>query len=258
MAVSIAKEKGFKVDDIPKIVLQIANAAKYQEESKTFDLTCIDKKLLDSLFPFQKEGIQFTPLLIFRFAIRNAGRILLADDMGLGKTIQAIGIACYYSIEWPLLVICPASLTISWMEAFIEWLPYSVKSENIQLIRSKESFYGGEEKRIFIVSYDMAVRLAHSFSSCKPFHVIIADESHCLKSPDSKRSKIITPMLQNSSRAILLSGTPALSNPIELFQQIKSLSPRMFPSLLSFGKRSFFSFIFQILRWNQGIFRMGI
>ncbi|MPC83213.1 SWI/SNF-related matrix-associated actin-dependent regulator of chromatin subfamily A-like protein 1 [Portunus trituberculatus] len=35
---------------------------------------------------------------------------MLADDMGLGKTIQALGIACHYILEWPLLVVTPSSM----------------------------------------------------------------------------------------------------------------------------------------------------
>lgn len=41
---------------------------------------------------------------------------MIADDMGLGKTIQAISVACYYRSEWPLLVVCPASVKMYWAE----------------------------------------------------------------------------------------------------------------------------------------------
>lgn len=172
--------------------------------------------------------------IIERFALRNSGRVIIADDMGLGKTIQALGVASYYYTEWPLLVICPASLVIAWFEAVLMWLPGTIAENEIVIVRSKKDFTANG--RVFVVSYDMSVRLA-DYLNTKNFNVVIADESHCLKNPDSKRSKLIVPLLQKSSRAILLSGTPALSSPIELYQQIKALHPKLFPSLSSYGKR---------------------
>lgn len=44
----------------------------------------LPKKLLDTLLPFQLEGVQF--------GLRRGGRCLIADEMGLGKTLQVIRI----------------------------------------------------------------------------------------------------------------------------------------------------------------------
>ena len=44
------------------------------------------------------------------------GRILIADDMGLGKTLQAIAVMSHYRSDWPLLVICPSSVRLTWAE----------------------------------------------------------------------------------------------------------------------------------------------
>ena len=52
------------------------------------------------------------------------------------------------------------------------------------------------------------------------FHVIIADESHYLKNADAQRTKAILPLLQSANRAVLLTGTPALSRPAELYPQL--------------------------------------
>ena len=49
------------------------------------------------------------------------------------------------------------------------------------------------------------------------FKVIVVDESHYLKSADSKRTKSISPLVTGARRCLLLSGTPALSRPIELY-----------------------------------------
>jgi len=57
----------------------------------------------------------------------------------------------------------------------------------------------------------------------------LQDESHHLKNFKTARAKAATPLLQQAKRAILLSGTPALSRPIELYNQIIALSRAIFP-----------------------------
>ena len=42
--------------------------------------------------------------------------MMIADDMGLGKTLQAIAVMSYYREDWPLLVICPSSVRLTWSE----------------------------------------------------------------------------------------------------------------------------------------------
>ena len=55
-------------------------------------------------------------ILFYRYCIEKEGRALIADDMGLGKTLQAICVACYYRRDWPVLVVCPASVKTMWAE----------------------------------------------------------------------------------------------------------------------------------------------
>ena len=65
---------------------------------------------------------------------------------------------------------------------------------------------------------------------------IICDESHYLKSLTAKRTRALLPILKRTKRCILLSGTPALSRPIELYNQISVLSDK-FGSYHDFGMR---------------------
>ncbi|XP_016406928.1 DNA annealing helicase and endonuclease ZRANB3 [Sinocyclocheilus rhinocerous] len=69
------------------------------------------------------------------------------------------------------------------------------------------------------------------------FGVILVDESHYLKSHNAARSKILVPIIQNAKRAILLTGTPALGRPEELFMQIHALYPRRFGTWSDFAKK---------------------
>jgi SWI/SNF-related matrix-associated actin-dependent regulator of chromatin subfamily A-like protein 1 len=86
-----------------------------------------------------------------------------------------------------------------------------------------------------IVSYDLVQKIPHrEIERC---NFIICDESHYLKTMDTKRSKFLTPLIRNMRRALLLSGTPALSRPVELFAQANALEPELFPNYRAFTLR---------------------
>jgi SWI/SNF-related matrix-associated actin-dependent regulator 1 of chromatin subfamily A len=56
------------------------------------------------------------------FGVKNFGRLLLGDEMGVGKTIQALGICAAYYSEWPVLIICPATLKYNWKAEIMKFL----------------------------------------------------------------------------------------------------------------------------------------
>jgi SWI/SNF-related matrix-associated actin-dependent regulator 1 of chromatin subfamily A len=69
------------------------------------------------------------------------------------------------------------------------------------------------------------------------FKCIIADESHNLKSKNSQRSKLILPILLRANRLCLLSGTPALARPVELWTQLSCLAPKVFGNWTTFTNK---------------------
>ncbi|XP_070565988.1 SWI/SNF-related matrix-associated actin-dependent regulator of chromatin subfamily A-like protein 1 [Ptychodera flava] len=189
------------------------------------NLNNIDSKLVDSLMPFQRDGVNFV--------ISRRGRALIADDMGLGKTIQSICIACYYRTEWPLLVVVPSSVKLTWAEAFRRWVP-SLDPQRINVVMtSKDKVTTG---LVNIISYDMMTRKATELKAQR-FQVVIMDESHSLKNFKTARTKAAMPILRSAPRVLLLSGTPALSRPSELYTQIAAVDPKLLPSFHDFGVR---------------------
>ena len=66
--------------------------------------------------------------------------------------------------------------------------------------------------------------------------VVIADESHYLKNGQAKRTMAIVPVMRSAKRSILLTGTPALARPIELFNLLNCLDPTLFPNYLEYAK----------------------
>ena len=65
------------------------------------------------------------------------------------------------------------------------------------------------------------------------FKIVICDESHSFKTMDAQRTKAAIPLLKAAKHVILLSGTPALNRPAEIFAQATILKPNLFPSFRS-------------------------
>ena len=185
-------------------------------------------KFLQALYDFQKDGI--------KFGIERKGRILLADEMGVGKTVQAIGIALMYKEEWPVLIICPSSLKFVWRDEILKWIPdINDDKINIQIFKSSKDYFKCGVK-IYIMSYDLTVKLEDKITE-KNFKFIIADEAHYMKSPDAKRTKCLMPIIKRSKRVILITGTPILAKPVELYPLLTMLRPDLFHNFKEFGNR---------------------
>lgn len=58
-----------------------------------------------------------------------------------------------------------------------------------------------------------------------------------MKNAQAKRTSASLPVLQKAQYTILLSGTPALSRPIELFKQLEALYPDVYRNVHEYGNR---------------------
>lgn len=182
--------------------------------------------LCSKLMEFQWDGIHF--------ALKRGGRCLIGDDMGLGKTIQAIAIVRVYMEDWPLLIVCPSSLRLNWKEEILRWLETDLQDDDVRVVMTGKDV-DRSVRKVNIVSYDLIRKMPDSF--LRRCQCVIADESHYLKSMSAQRTKAMIPLVKNARRALLLSGTPALSRPVELFAQINAICPVLFPSYNEFVVR---------------------
>jgi len=179
--------------------------------------------------PFQTAGIQF--LLDNRSA-------LLADDMGLGKTLQAIE-ACKQLKAERVLVVCPLAVRRNWCRVFHQQAPhYTVRemttARQIPLLQD----------HVCVVNYDIAWRRPlFEYLRQGKWDVIICDEAHKLKTPTSNRTKAILGgkgLVSRASFRWMLTGTPVLNRPVEIWPMIRSLRPDLlgeYQSFYAFTKR---------------------
>ncbi|XP_049689377.1 DNA annealing helicase and endonuclease ZRANB3 isoform X3 [Accipiter gentilis] len=204
--------------------------ASYAENVKA-KLSFLPERLRKKLLPFQEKGIIF--------ALQRSGRCMIADEMGLGKTIQAIAISYYYKNEWPLLIVVPSSLRYPWVDEMEKWIP-ELSPDDISIIQNKTDTGRISTSKVTILGYGLLTSDAQTLVDTlyrQNFKVVVIDESHYMKSRNATRSKILLPIVQKALRAILLTGTPALGRPEELFMQIEALFPRRFGTWSEYAKK---------------------
>ncbi|XP_059641491.1 uncharacterized protein LOC132283544 [Cornus florida] len=232
----LKNSKGFEYEEIPWVTLNVVERLSHSfvagrwmpcrpehlSEEKVDELiNNLPKKLLDALLPFQLEGV--------RFGLQRGGRCLIADEMGLGKTLQAIAIACCFMSEGSVLVVCPAILRFSWAEELERWVPFCLPSD-IHLVFGHQNNPAHLKRcpRVVVISYTMLHRLRRSILE-REWAILIVDESHhvrCTKKPsESEEIKAVLDVATKVNHIVLLSGTPSLSRPYDIFHQINMLWP---------------------------------
>ncbi|KAG8496693.1 hypothetical protein CXB51_007940 [Gossypium anomalum] len=218
----LRKSKDIEIREIPYLTLKVVETFSHcfvagqwrpcrpehlSDEDVDELITKLPETLLNSLLPFQLEGI--------KFGLRRGGRCLIADEMGLGKTLQAIAIAGCFINEGSILVVCPAVLRYSWAEELERWLPFCLPSD-IQLVfgHRDNPAYLNKYPRVVVISYTMLKHLRKSMLEHE-WALIIVDESHHLrcsrKSTESAEIQTVLDLAEKVRRIVLLSGTPSLS-----------------------------------------------
>lgn len=144
---------------------------------------------------------------------------MICDEMGLGKTYQALAVADYFKDDWPLLVCTTASTRDSWAKHIMDLLP-KVPIHYVQVLNNNQLYVG--EAKVLITSYNMMERHEDKLMQRK-FGFIIFDESHTLKNSKAKCTTTAKRLTDQAKRVVLLSGTPALSRPLELFTQLQMI-----------------------------------
>ncbi|NXI22908.1 ZRAB3 endonuclease, partial [Sterrhoptilus dennistouni] len=202
-------------------------------------LSFLPERLRKKLLPFQEKGIIFALQRSGSFLVLMLFFSFLFFQMGLGKTIQAIAISYYYKNEWPLLIVVPSSLRYPWVDEMEKWIP-ELSPDDISIIQNKTDIGGISRSKVTILGYGLLTSDAQTLVDTlyrQNFKVVVIDESHYMKSRNATRSKILLPIVQKALRAVLLTGTPALGRPEELFMQIEALFPRRFGTWSEYAKK---------------------
>uniref|UniRef100_A0A670YZK1 Zinc finger RANBP2-type containing 3 n=1 Tax=Pseudonaja textilis TaxID=8673 RepID=A0A670YZK1_PSETE len=117
---------------------------------------------------------------------------------------------------------------------------FSFQLIDIIVVQNKTDIWQIPKSKVTVLGYGLLTSDAHVLidTLCKQkFKVVIIDESHYMKSRNAVRSKILLPIVQKAIRAILLTGTPALGRPEELFMQLEALCPKKFGTWTEYAQK---------------------
>lgn len=170
--------------------------------------------LVKTLKKYQQDGVD---------RIVSQTNTLIADEPGLGKTIQVLAYIDQNNVN-KTLIVCPSSLKLNWENEIGEWI--KTKKLNINVI-SKGTDTLKDDDNIIIVSYNL-VGTIKGLNSLY-FDLLVCDESHYLRSPKAKRSKIILGLhglYKQAKKVVCLTGTPLTIDPLDTYLVTKRLAPK--------------------------------
>lgn len=161
------------------------------------------------LHPYQEEGVSW---------LKTKKLALLGDQMGLGKSAQIIRAIDELQLR-RCIIVGPSIARVTWQREFEKWSLTTAPKLKIRILRKRIEEPDFEHDEILICSFDYATHNFVSLSKFKP-DLLVVDESHFLKSIESKRTKAILSgagLIHSSKRTWFLSGTPMPNHPGELW-----------------------------------------
>uniref|UniRef100_A0A4X1WA82 DNA repair and recombination protein RAD54-like n=1 Tax=Sus scrofa TaxID=9823 RepID=A0A4X1WA82_PIG len=212
----------------------------------------VDPVLSKVLRPHQREGVRFLWECVTSRRIPGSHGCIMADEMGLGKTLQCI------TLMWTLLrqspdckpeidkavVVSPSSLVKNWYNEVGKWLggriqPLAIDGGSKDEIDQKlEGFMNQRGARvpspILIISYE-TFRLHVGVLQKGSVGLVICDEGHRLKNSENQTYQALDSL--NTSRRVLISGTPIQNDLLEYFSLVHFVNSGLLGTAHEFKKR---------------------
>ena len=221
------------VDDLLAVGRQMRVDVEFSEAAEQHVVTMdqypehIEKARLPQNFEFKTKPYQhqLDGLVHLIYNLRAA----LFYACGLGKTKCVIdwhrAVGC-----WPLIV-CPRIAMHVWTSELKvhgidqEYQPIDGKTvkEKHRQIETAQQYHGA------VITYDtLRIHYEHVAQHI-PYDALVADESQKIKQSKSKRTKVMLEMSKKAYRRIIMSGTPSLGDPRDVYPQYRFLAPYFMP-----------------------------
>ncbi|KAJ8603129.1 hypothetical protein CTAYLR_004579 [Chrysophaeum taylorii] len=170
---------------------------------------------------------------------------ILADEMGLGKTVQTVTLvrvakeqACFRN---PALVVAPLSTLPHWQREFSRWssldvAAYHGSAADRAICEKNDILVRGGRASVDVVLTTYEQLLLSTTLDKHRWSVVVVDEAHRLKNPNSRLYKTLSDW-DSSSFKLLLTGTPLQNDVQELWSLLSFCDPHKFSDAEDFAAR---------------------
>lgn len=148
--------------------------------------------------------------------------VALFDEQGLGKTKIVLDAVCNNLKEGVIdggLIICRKNLIQTWQEE-IETHSY-LKSIILRGSPKEKGMKFMGFTHFYIINYESVIRELERLKLFLGIRnmVIILDESHAIKNPESKTAEAVLQLSELAKKRIIVSGTPVANKPEDIWSQ---------------------------------------
>lgn len=177
-------------------------------------------------YPYRQKP-RASQLLLMKRLYRDK-RVGAFWEMGAGKTkpvLDFIGTMLYHRKLARVLIIVPLKLIDGVWEPQIEEQWPDLPMLRYEILRPDTYKKGAwRESPVVITNFDYARTMTKELMEWAP-DLIVIDESHKIKNPHSRQSKMAHRLGNVCRYAIILTGTPIGNHPLDLWSQFKFLVP---------------------------------
>jgi SNF2 family DNA or RNA helicase len=164
-------------------------------------------------YPYQQDGIDW---------LVKTRRALLCDEMGLGKSMQAI-LACKELDAQSVLVVCLNTMKWAWASELQKWWPEATY-QVVHGTYAKRDQAWRRDARVYIVNFEAFVRDAAEL--VVDWDVVIFDEAFPLQNRKTKTFKTAQTFARRAKNVFILTGTPIVTNPDNLWSLLHLIDPQ--------------------------------
>jgi SWI/SNF-related matrix-associated actin-dependent regulator 1 of chromatin subfamily A len=131
-----------------------------------------------------------------------------------------------------VLVVCPASVKSSWEKEIKKWthLKYVIIDSKTKIADIPS------DVQMWVINYDILRKHFDQLMKTR-FDLCVADECHYVKSPTATRTKVLRQLAKTIPHVVLLSGTPLLSRPVEMFTLLNMIDPTTWSNYYTFTRQ---------------------